>query len=302
MPANIAELNERCGIRDVVRFEPGPGGLTQIAVRAAGGEAAIALHGAHVLSYRLAGSKPVLWLSRHSWFEPGKPIRGGVPICFPWFGPQAGDADAPPHGFARLLEWQVERVSRRDDGSAEIVLLLASDERTARWWPMDFELRHRVRVGPCLTMALELRNRDSRPMPVELALHSYFTVGNIPSVRVYGLTGVEYLDKVDSGRRKRDPEPAIRFTGETDRVYLDTTNTCVLDDPPLRRRITVDKLGSRSTVVWNPWAAKAARMSDFGDDEWPGMVCIETANVADNALTLAPGAEHVMETAISVDS
>jgi len=296
----IEELNERYEIPGTARFEAGPGGMTQLDIRTQGHQAQLMLHGAHVTHFCPAGGEPALWMSRRSWFAPGKPIRGGVPVCFPWFGPKDGAPNAPNHGFARVWEWAVESLTRAPGGRVIVTLRLAADDRTRGYWAGDFELRHTVTVADSLTMALETRNVGAAPFTICEALHSYFRVSDIRKVSVAGLAGVTYLDKVAPGGRGLGGAEAITFSGETDREYLNSQGTCEIDDPGLRRRIMVAKSGSDSTVVWNPWIAKAARMPDFDDDEWPGMLCVETANAADNAVTIAPGASHTMEARVSV--
>jgi glucose-6-phosphate 1-epimerase len=149
-------------------------------------------------------------------------------------------------------------------------------------------------VGAALGVSIEVRNPGSAPFTFEEALHTYLDLGDVRVVTVRGLGGARYLDKVDGGARKQELAADVRITGETDRVYEDHGGACAVDDPALGRRITLDKTGSRTTVLWNPWIAKAARMPDFGDDEWPGMICVETANALGDRVTLAPGAAHVM--------
>ena len=296
----IAELAKRFAIPGAVSFQAGPGGLTQIAVSGAGATATVLLHGAHVTSYRPAGQKPVLWLSRQSWFADGKPVRGGVPVCFPWFGASGPTSESPLHGVVRLMEWRVESACREPDGSTSVTLALASNDQTRALWLGEFLIRHTVTVGPRLTMTLAAHNPSGRPITVTEALHSYFAVSDVRNVTVLGLDDAEYIDKVAAAGRSRHRGP-ITFTGETDRVFLHTATPCVLEDPGWGRRIVVAKSGSASTVVWNPWLDKARLMPDYGDDEWPRMVCIETANAADNAVTIAPGATHAMQARIAVE-
>jgi glucose-6-phosphate 1-epimerase len=294
------ELNERFGLPGVVDFDAGEGGLTRVRIAAAGGRAEIYLLGAHVTDWPPAGRQPVPWVSRESPFAVGQAIRGGVPVCWPWFAAKGDEPDAPLHGFARLVAWQVESADRLDDGGAAVTLALRSDERTKQYWRGDFELRHRVAVGSTLTMTLGTHNLGTEPMTVTEALHSYLRVSDVRNVSVSGLAGVEYFDKVTGGPNRTQGDEPITFAGETDRVYLDTAAAAVLDDPGLGRTITIEKTGSRSTVVWNPWVEKAARMDSFGDDEWPQMVCIETANALTDAVTIPPGETHCLEARIHV--
>jgi D-hexose-6-phosphate mutarotase len=232
-------------------------------------------------------------MSRESAFQAGKPIRGGVPICFPWFGPSASDREAPAHGFARLCGWTL--VSAREHADETIVVELELAGRDlARVWPHEFRLVHRVSIGSVLRMDLEVFNTGAQPFTFEEALHTYFDVDDVSRVTVSGLQNTEYLDKVAGFRRSRQGAESIRFAGETDRIYLDTQAACVIEDPGRRRRITVRKSGSDATVVWNPWVDKARAMADFGDEEWRNMLCVETCNVNVHARTLAPGASHTM--------
>ena len=296
------QLARRFGIESAVDFRAGPGGLTEAVLTAPGGSATVALHGAHVTGFVPAGAQPVLWMSRKSWFQPGKPIRGGIPVCFPWFSGSGPKRDSPYHGFARLMEWQVETTGTRPDGRTFLAMRLRADQRTRAYWPSDFELQYVVTVGRELELTLRTHNPGPGPFTITHALHSYFAVGDVRQVRIHGLAGTEYIDTVGPPERKRQGPDPIRFEGETDRTYLNTTATCILEDPVLARRITVAKSGSASTVVWNPWSDKAARMEDYADDEWPGMVCIETANVDENAVTLAPDGEHTLTARIRVET
>ena len=282
-------------------FHDDPGGLVCLRVATPLANAELFLHGAHVTRFHPAGESPVLFLSAESNFAPGKPIRGGVPVIFPWFGGRAGHPEAPAHGFARTLPWQIETLSSTDWHTVSVVLRLDANETTRALWPHDFVLRHRVNIGRQLEMALEVENTSSAPFQFEEALHTYLAVSDVGAIAVTGLADTAYLDKVDGAQRKQQDPAPIRIVGETDRVYLDTRAACRLDDPGLARRITVSKTGSGTTVLWNPWIAKAKAMADFGDDEWPGMVCIETANAADNAINLAPGATHRMTAIIAVE-
>jgi glucose-6-phosphate 1-epimerase len=264
-------------------------------------EAQIYLHGGHLAAWQpVHAHDPVLWLSAHSFFKPDKPIRGGVPICFPWFGPHSGDPTAPAHGFGRLTPWTLCDAGESPDGTVNLTLQL-EDDNASSVWPHYFHADLRVSIGKTLTLTLFVDNPDHIAFTFEEALHTYFSVSNIQQVSVSGLENAEYLDKVSGSRQRQGAEP-IRFTGETDRVYVGTQAPCVIHDPGMKRRITIAKRGSDSTVVWNPWVRNARAMPDFGDDEWPGMLCIETANVGDAAVTLRPDDRHTMTAEISVEA
>jgi len=301
---NDVEKLVRTTLPSSVRVETGAGGLPRLGIQSRHGTAQIYFQGAHLTAWHpAAATAPVLWVSRESLFEANKPIRGGVPICFPWFGPHATDATAPGHGFARLRPWTL--LDAREDGQGIVMLTMelaspASGEVMSPVWRHTFQATQRITIGPSLTMELQVRNSGKEPFTYEEALHTYFAVQDVRDVTVTGLEDTEYLDKVTAFSRRRQGHEPIRFTGETDRIYLNTRTACVLHDPGKRRTITVRKTGSDTTVVWNPWVEKARAMPDFGDLEWPEMTCIETCNVNVHARTLAPGETHTMTSTIDV--
>ena len=275
-----------------------PHGLTRLTVRNAHAEAEVHLLGAHVTRFQPHGGQPVLWMSAQSQFQAGKPLRGGIPICWPWFGPHPGDTTQPIHGFVRTRDWELLETVALPDGGTRIVLGLRSDEHTRRVWPHDFVLRYTITVGATLELALRVENPGTAPFTCSEALHTYLTVGDVRQVAVTGLAGTTYVDKLRQSQRFTEAGD-VAITGETDRVYLGTTATCTVRDPLLGRRLVIAKDGSQTTVVWNPWIAKAKAMADFADDEWPGMLCVETVNAFDHALTIAPGGSHVMTARIA---
>ena len=285
-----------------VTLGPGRNELPRVLVNTPQAMGEVYLHGAHLTAWQPAGAAPVIWLSRDSVFEAHKPIRGGVPICFPWFAAHATDSAAPMHGFARLAEWHLADATSAG-GAVHLSFVLADedDETSGKpAWPHRFRAEFRVSLGETLGMALDVSNPGDAPLSYEAALHTYFVVGDIRHVTVTGLTGTDYLDKVEGLVRKRQGDAPIAFAGETDRIYLDTEATVVIHDPVLKRRIDVAKSGSYSTIIWNPWIDRARALPDFGDDQWTEMVCIETANVRERAVTLEPGSHHLMTAAITV--
>jgi glucose-6-phosphate 1-epimerase len=275
--------------------------LPLVRVSNAGGSADIYLHGAHVAAWHPAGQAPVLWVSRDSLFRADRPIRGGVPICFPWFASHATDSTVPAHGFARVSEWRLDEASDESGERTRLQFRLEGQDRSPVW-PHAFLALYRVTVGRTLHLELEITNRGSTPVTFEEALHTYYAVHNVREVAITGLEHTEYLDKVAAMAKKRQGSDPIRFEGETDRIYLQTRGACTIHDPGRRRRLHVRKQGSEATVVWNPWIDKARAMPDFGDLEWPEMVCVETANVGPHAVGLAPGASHVMAAEIIVEA
>jgi D-hexose-6-phosphate mutarotase len=328
----------RTALPSSVRLEPGAGGLPRLAIATRLATAEIYLQGAHVTAWvpRTANASAapastpatpagigtgaetrtgtgsetggdavadsILWVSRESHFAPGSAIRGGVPICFPWFGAHATDTAAPAHGFARIRPWSLIEAREHEDGAVALTFELVSGDVRPPQWPHAFRATHRITIGPTLSMELQVANPGAEPFTFEEALHTYFAVQDVRAVTVTGLEDTEYLDKVANFAKKPQGADPIRFTQETDRVYLDTRTPCVLHDPGKRRRITITKAGSNSTVVWNPWVDKARAMPDFGDIEWPEMACVETCNVNVDRRTLGPGETQTMTATLDVQS
>jgi glucose-6-phosphate 1-epimerase len=287
---------------DGVRLDQGAGGLARLKITTCLCTAEMYLHGAHVCRWHPHGHQhPVLWMSDRSWFETGRPIRGGVPICFPWFGPKADSPQASSHGVARTQAWALDAVTGEPDGTILVRLTLTSNDISRAFYGEDFTLHYAARFGTTLDLALTVVNTGNAPMRFEEALHTYLTVSDARHVSVAGLGGAEYYDKTDGMKRKRQSDDAVTITGKTNRLYVDTSATVTLADPGLERRILIAKTGSRSTVVWNPGTARSAALPDFGDDEWPGMTCVETVNASDNAITLDARQSHTMTTTVSVE-
>jgi glucose-6-phosphate 1-epimerase len=298
MAGKGAASYRRFGIPGVAEVVEGNGGLPKVRVTIPEATADMYLHGAHVTSWKPSGAEEVLFLSSRSRWEDGHSVRGGVPVCFPWFGGKSADSTAPAHGFVRTKAWRLESISTIGRAVA-VSMCTESDESTRRWWPGEFRLIHRATFGPELSLELLVCNTGRTLLRFEEALHAYLRVGDIHQARLQGLDGARYVDKTDSGRTKRQ-SGEIAIASETDRIYLDTTDAIELLDPAMRRTTRVAKVNSRTTVVWNPWIDKARSLPDLGVDEWARMVCIESSNVADAAVDLAPGQEHAMKALVSV--
>ena len=278
-------LQEHFGIPETVRFEPGAGGLTRAVLtgRAAAGE--IYLHGAHVTGYQPAGDDQVMFVSEKSHFNSSASIRGGVPICFPWFA----DRGQPMHGLARLQPWDV--IATRTQGQ-DITLELGTTIK-------PFRVHYLVTVGSALGLTLRVENTSDEPASFEAALHSYYAVSDAQRIHITGLEGREYADKTQDFAKLTESEP-IRIDREVDRVYTDAPDTAVLHDPGHGRAIHVAKDNAPSTIVWNPWTEKAARLDDLADDDWQRFVCIESGCVHNNAVTLKPGQTTELSAHITV--
>jgi glucose-6-phosphate 1-epimerase len=256
---------------------------------------AIALHGAQVLAFAPRGDRDWLWVSDRAHFQVGKALRGGVPICFPWFGPHPERPDLPAHGFARTRLWRVLRVEALDGARIRAELELAADADTLRLFPHRFTARLAVTVGEGLELAFEVINQDDATFAFEVALHTYLAVADAAAVTVDGLGDRGYVDKVAGGARRRQGAEPVRFEGEVDRVY-DNDGPVSLRDPARARPLQVESQGAGSTVVWNPGPDKTRTLGDMSPDGFHGFVCVETGNVGDRSVTLAPGGRH--ETAV----
>lgn len=283
-----------------VRLDPGDGSLPRLLVTTPVATAEVHLHGAQVTSWRPSGHDDVLWLSGTSRFTAGSAIRGGVPLCFPWFGAHATDPHAPSHGFARVSRWSLDEA--REDGDDVVLTLSLTDsaETRASAWPHAFHAALRVTVGATLGLDLTVHNRDTRAVTVEEAMHTYLRVSDVRQARITGLEGSRYLDKLGGPEPVPGAEGPLVLTGATDRIYLDTARTTTVEDPAGGRRTTVRAQASGTTVVWNPWDERAAAMADVEDGGWTRMLCVETSNVGPAALTLEPDATHTMSARFEV--
>jgi glucose-6-phosphate 1-epimerase len=281
------------------RISPGHGGLPRVRVASPHVEGEMYFHGGQVMSWKPAGIDNVLFVSRQARWEPGKPIRGGVPVCFPWFGPHPSNPEAPAHGFVRTKAWSLESINETDEAIV-VSMFTVSDDESQRWWAPSFRLVHRVTFGQTLTMELIVTNTGDEPLGFEEALHTYYRVADIDRTRVLGLEGLRYVDTLVRPSLEKAQDGAIEFTGETDRIYLDSHQPIVVVDGAARR-LTLTASQAHTAVVWNPWVAKARALQDLADDEWPQFVCVETCNVERRAVTLAAGRQHVMRVIVSAD-
>jgi glucose-6-phosphate 1-epimerase len=293
-------LNATYGIAGSLEFTEGEGGLPTAVITTPLAEAAVSLYGAHVLSYRPRGKGEVLWMSSLSEFEVGKPIRGGIPVCFPWFGPHATDAQKPQHGFARVEMWNVAGTSVLPDGRMELCLSLKDNPSTLALWPFAFAAEVCVRVGTSLEVTLRCTNTGAEECTYTDALHSYFAVSDIANVDIRGLAGAQYYEGFGTVVRRQDEE-ALAIVKEENRRYVHTDAECVIRDSVLPRTIRVAKSGSRVTVVWNPWDATAKKIADMPDAGYRTMICVEAVNAYDDGVVLQPQAQHCLGTIITVE-
>ena len=296
---DLQTLSDNFAIPGVLAFSQNEQGLLRANITTPACTAELYLQGAHLTQWQPAGQQPVLFLSERSFFTPGKAIRGGIPIIFPWFGartatPDNPRTDGPSHGFARTAEWTLAFAALAGDDLHLTHTLGPSDASRSLGYD-QFALVYEITLGAELHLQLTVNNQGSKPLHFEEALHTYFSIGDAQQVSIIGLSDTEYLDKTDHFKKKHQTDPLLKLTGETDRPYLSTTVPVNIDDPVLKRRITVDKANSQTTVVWNPWSTLTATLPDMSPDCWLTMVCVETANVGPNANTLASGEHHTME-------
>lgn len=274
-------------------------------IHTAHGEALIAQQGAQLLSYQPHEQPPLVWLSETAEYRHGQSVRGGVPVCWPWFGNldrnpvdirTAYQGDKPPaHGLVRALDWQLDDIADEQGRLSAHFSFDASQGLPG--WAHSARLELVMRFGERLTLEMTTHNLGDKPLPLTQALHTYFAVSDCRQISIEGLQGNRYLDAMENWG-ERQQHGVTRITGETDRVYLDVEKPLVIQDPLWERGIHVKAGGSRSAVVWNPWIDKAARLSQMPDDAWTEMLCIETARVMDDAMSVAPGRSETMSVEI----
>jgi len=294
----LASLKQRfTRIAGVDFFEKRPGFIfVEVYNRYA--SATISLYAGQIMSYIPHGQMPVLWESAYCYYQPGKALRGGIPVCWPWFGSNKDNSSLPAHGLARFRAWEFTSAANLPTGETELVLTLVDDAETMKQWPHKFRLELKVTVGAQLQVELTSHNTDNKAFTITEALHTYFAVGNIDRMEVNGFDGCDYLNALD---KKTYPQSGkITITAETDRIYQHPATEAQIVDFGRNRTITNVRRGSETSVVWNPWIEKSIKMADYGDYEYPYMICVETANVGAAAVDLAPGASHTLGMTVSV--
>jgi glucose-6-phosphate 1-epimerase len=304
----MGELDRRFGIPGIAKVCDGNGGMPRVQITSSLGEGEMYLHGAQVTSWKPHSREPqggddVLFLSSKSRWEDGQAIRGGIPVCFPWFRANVNDPQAPAHGVVRTKEWQlasiVENRNAENGNGVTVSMFTESDERTRRWWPGEFRLVHRVTFGAELSLELVCTNTGTTALRFEEALHTYNRVADVQDARVQGLDTVRFLDNTD-GNKEKTQHGDVAIVSRTDNAYLNTDHAVDLSDPKMNRGIRLTKANSLSTVVWNPWRDGAVKLHDLGDGEWTQFLCVEASNILGAAVNLAPGQEHSMTAVLSV--
>jgi glucose-6-phosphate 1-epimerase len=302
---NRFELNTQFAIANQLSFGQGNGDWPFIQIHNAHARATISLYGGQVLGFHPHHTTDdLMFLSERAFYEQGKAIKGGAPICWPWFGADTSGMNRGAHGFARNQLWRV--VSTRelaDDGATEVVLALNPSPKSLELWAHTFELTSTITVGKTLKIALVTCNTSDTPMHLTQAIHTYFKVGDIGQTQVLGLENTQYIDNAVGGNREIKPQMgAIDFTQEVDRIYTHTPPIMQIVDAAWQRNIQIQATGSHSTVVWNPWVEIAKKSADLNDGDYQKFVCVETANAADDCVQIAPNASHTLSAEYSITS
>lgn len=298
-------LQSKFGSHDHINFEQTEHGLVLIKIENALATATISLYGGQIIAWQPKSQKSaILWQPKLALYQTGKAIRGGVPICWPWFGPHISDPTLPAHGFARVFDWNLTSVRTMSSGETEICLTLsmhANDKTQSALRQNDFNAALSIRylIGSTLSIELTTTNSGSADLSITEALHTYFNIGDIDQISIEGLDGCEYIDQLD-GHQQKKQSGLIHFTEEVDRIYTNTTADCFIHDQRLERTIKISKSSSHSTVIWNPWTAKAAKMTDLGHQDWRTMVCVESANASSNKVFVPAGQQHTLAVNYSV--
>jgi len=298
---NVEQLNKKFSIglsvdekKYNLRFILGAGDIPQIEIQNKLASATISLQGAHLLSWVPVGCKEVIWVSKEASFLPGKSIRGGAPVCWPWFGAHESNAAFPAHGFARTSMWQVSRTQQLSTGATQVTLKLDTselDEQYQLMWPTATVVEFILTVSNTLTIELTTYNNSDQTISIGQALHTYFSIDDVTNTGVHGLHGKYFLDKTDGFKQKLQSGPVV-IDAEVDRVYLQTADELIVDDE--KRKIKISKRGSQTTIVWNPWKDVAAKMGDLGHNGYLKMLCVESANAADDIVNISAGDQNTL--------
>ncbi len=294
---DIEELEDKFSIEGEVGFAELEDDLIFITVSNKYADADICLYGAHVTNFKPYRTMEILWMSPESNFQEGSPIRGGIPICFPWFGPHKTDPEKPMHGFARLMYWDVKEISSQASGETLIRLQICSSDKTKTFWPFDFCAEMIFNVGQTLAVTLKVTNTSCETFEYTSALHSYFSLSAIENISIEGLQSTKYIDQLEPGDFIQDT-PTLQIKKAETRHYYDTETNCVINDSIFDRRISVAKSGSKVTTVWNPWEETCSKIDDMPDDAFETFVCVEAVNAFNDVIQLVPGEIH--ETSVTI--
>ncbi|MCE7914165.1 MAG: D-hexose-6-phosphate mutarotase [Nitrosomonas sp. PRO4] len=286
----IEQLNAKHNIAGQLEIIAGKGGLPMIQVKTSKATALISVHAGQVLSFKPANeTEDMMFLSEKAYYQDGKAIKGGAPICWPWFGADP-NGKGPAHGFVRNRLWHVVATEAKANGDIEITLGLTDTPETTTIWPYSFILTQEIVIGNSLSLSLTTRNTGTEKFSITQAFHTYFKIGNIAQTEILGLEGCSYIDKVDNGIQKQQLGP-VTINSEVDRIYTNVGSTLTIDDRVLQRSIEITSQGSKTAVVWNPWEKISKEMADLEDNDYQRLLCVETTNAAQDTVEVAPDNE-----------
>lgn len=294
------KLNTRFSLGGTVKFAKLNDKLIYLTVSNKFADTQICLYGAHIMSFKPHSSEEVLWMSSKSNFQVGQAIRGGIPVCFPWFGPHKTDPHKPQHGFGRLMVWDLAETSVKSTGETLIRLQLCSSEETKTFWPHDFCAELTVVVGQTLEVSLKVTNQSAEPFEYTCALHSYYNISSIKNIAITGLQGASYHSQLEPGEFVQKSAKIEIKKAET-RHYHNTVATCMIEDSSFKRKIRIAKEGSKITTVWNPGKETCATIKDMDENGYLYFVCIEAVNAFDDVIKLAPNESHTTSTMIGLE-
>jgi len=298
---NIDHLNNKYALEEQLHFVSGEGNFPFIVIENDKAIALISTYSGQVLSFHPVDAEDeLLFVSEQAYYQQGKAIKGGIPICWPWFGADPEGIGRPAHGFVRNRQWDILATTVLENGSTQVRLGISDSEETREIWPHPFQLTVQITVGTSLTIELITHNTGTKPITISQALHTYFKVGDISQVQVLGLENHDYFDKADKGLKKCQ-SGSIVIDNEVDRIYTETNNDLIIDDASLRRKIHITASGSKTTVVWNPWANIAASMSDLNNSDYQHLLCVETVNAVDDSVDIQPGNKYHLKANYSIE-
>lgn len=293
----LQQLNKDFGIAGALEFTSGAGDLPMIKIDTPLATAVISLYGAQVLSFQpKSASNDLLFLSEKANYQVGKAMRGGIPICWPWFSQEKPRPQLPNHGFARTSIWAVTETSRADD-VVQLQLILQDNAETREMWDHAFQLTLDITISEQLSLSLTTENTGTDSFQFSQAMHTYFAVGDIAQTQVSGLNGVNYINTVAGNNTSHQQAGAVKIAAEVDRIYTDFAGTLQLQDKKNNRSIDIESSGSNTTVIWNPWQAISAEMKDLNDAAYQQFICVETVNTGDDTVKLAPTEKHTITVA-----
>ena len=273
----------------MIEFKTLANGFEYIEVQNSAASAKIALQGAHLFEYKRPNKEDILWLSSVARFEEKFPIRGGIPICWPWFGPNKENPTLPQHGFARISVFTLYAHEEIDEKTTQLTFLLTDSLESKKLWPFSFELYVRFHISDTLHVSVETLNKDTKSFVLSQALHTYFQVDDITQVSLLGLKNTRYYDQLNSSYTLQ--KGTVFFDKEVDRIYLSAKDLIM---ETKSKKIVLQNSGSNSLVVWNPWIEKTKNIVDMADDAYKKMLCVETANALDDTQTIQPGIRHTL--------